>query len=66
MGSVVLPLAGCTPALPDYRCRLTVEVETPEGIGRGSSVLQIAYHVSSNIRSPLVTLQRRSLERTTL
>ncbi|MBS0481510.1 MAG: hypothetical protein JSR96_05040 [Proteobacteria bacterium] len=41
--------AGCSakPALPDYRYRLTVEVDTPEGLRTGSSVIQVASAVSS-------------------
>jgi hypothetical protein len=41
--------AACSsqPTLPDYRYRLTVEVETPEGLRTGSSVIQVASHVSS-------------------
>lgn len=37
-------LSGCAPAedkAPDYRYRLTVEVETPEGAKTGSSVIQV-------------------------
>ena len=37
-------LPGCTAAedkTPDYRYRLTVEVETPEGLKTGSSVIQV-------------------------
>jgi hypothetical protein len=37
-------LAGCTVAedeAPDYRYRLTVEVDTPEGVKAGSSVIQV-------------------------
>jgi hypothetical protein len=39
-----LLLAGCTVAedeAPDYRYRLTVEVDTPEGVKAGSSVIQV-------------------------
>lgn len=47
LGCAVLAMAGCTPALPDYRYRLTVEVDTPDGVRSGSSVIQVASHVSS-------------------
>lgn len=39
-----LMLSGCTDAedkAPDYRYRLTVEVETPEGLTTGSSVIEV-------------------------
>jgi hypothetical protein len=44
-------VTGCStkPALPDYRYRLTVEVETPQGLRTGSSVIQIASHISSSL-----------------
>ncbi|MBJ7440745.1 MAG: hypothetical protein JHD35_17200 [Sphingopyxis sp.] len=42
-----LPMVGCTPELPDYRYRLSVEVDTPDGVRSGSSVIQVASHVSS-------------------
>jgi len=39
---LVLFLAACDdPAAPDYRYRLTVEVETPEGLKTGSSVIEV-------------------------
>jgi hypothetical protein len=43
-GSMVLALPGCGAFgrdLPDYRYRLTVEVETPEGLKTGSSVIEV-------------------------
>jgi hypothetical protein len=36
-----LLLAGCTDDTPDYRYRLTVEVETPQGLRTGSSVIAV-------------------------
>ena len=36
-----LALAGCSDATPDYRYRLTVEVETPDGLRSGSSVIEV-------------------------
>ena len=54
-------LSGCIgkPALPDYRYRLTVEVETPWGLRTGSSVIQVASHVASKyaLRPGFVTTQ---------
>lgn len=40
---LALALAGCfgPDATPDYRYRLTVEVETPEGLKTGSSVIEV-------------------------
>ena len=44
-GAVLLALAaavgGCSDDFPDYRYRLTVEVETPEGLRTGSSVVEV-------------------------
>ena len=37
---------------PDYRYRLTVEVETPEGIRSGSSVIEVITKVSSKYSIP--------------
>lgn len=37
---------------PDYRYRLTVEVETPEGIKSGSSVIQVSKKVTSQYSIP--------------
>lgn len=37
---------------PDYRYRLTVEVETPEGLKAGSSVIQVETAVSRGIPTP--------------
>lgn len=46
--TLLLPgCGGAKSALPDYRYRLTVEVDTPQGLRSGSSVLQVASHVSS-------------------
>jgi hypothetical protein len=46
LGIVVLALAllcaGCTRSLPTYRYRLTVEVETPQGLRIGSSVIEVS------------------------
>lgn len=43
-----LMLSGCAVAedkTPDYRYRLTVEVETPEGVKSGSSVIEITQNM---------------------
>ncbi|KWV91262.1 hypothetical protein [Erythrobacter sp. YT30] len=41
-------LAGCSEgSLPEYRYRLTVEVETPEGLKTGSSVIEVSTRVAS-------------------
>jgi len=34
-------LSGCSRALPTYRYRLTVEVDTPQGLRSGSSVIEV-------------------------
>ncbi|MGB3806614.1 MAG: hypothetical protein WA936_05395 [Erythrobacter sp.] len=41
MGIALLALSGCDDATPDYRYRLTVEVETPEGLRSGSGVIEV-------------------------
>jgi hypothetical protein len=46
-GCAALSVSACAPSLPDYRYRLTVEVDTPDGMRSGSSVIQVASHVSS-------------------
>ncbi|VVT00678.1 hypothetical protein [Erythrobacter sp. EC-HK427] len=38
---VPLTFAGCTEETDDYRYRLTVEVETPDGLRSGSSVIEV-------------------------
>ena len=47
--AVALPLAACSDllgfkTLPTYRYQVTVEVNTPEGLRRGSSVIQVETH----------------------
>lgn len=52
LAGVVMSLPGCGVAgerLPDYRYRLTVEVDTPQGIRTGSSVIQVASSVASKL-----------------
>lgn len=41
MAAIMLLAGGCGERLPAYRYRLTVEVETPEGVRTGSSVIEV-------------------------
>lgn len=52
MAGLVVMLSGCGTALPDYRYRLTVEVETPEGLKTGSSVVEVSTSTTSSISIP--------------
>ncbi len=54
MAGLVVLLSGCGTALLDYRYRLTVEVETPEGLKTGSSVIEVSTSMtgSTSIPSP--------------
>lgn len=47
-----LVLTGCGEQLPTYRYRLTVEVETPEGLRTGSSVIEVRTRRGSGIPGP--------------
>ena len=47
-----LALAGCSDATPDYRYRLTVEVETPDGLRSGSSVIEVETGVAGEYSIP--------------
>jgi hypothetical protein len=47
-----LGLFGCADEVPDYRYRLTVEVETPEGTRSGSSVIEVQTNVASENAIP--------------
>lgn len=42
--AAALLLAGCSVNPPGYRYKLTLEVETPEGIARGYSVVEVTHH----------------------
>lgn len=62
LGSLVL-LPGCgnaKAALPDYRYRLTVEIETSEGVRTGSSVIEVSTAVAgrNSIPTPGVVSHR--------
>lgn len=51
-----LLLSGCAVAedkAPDYRYRLTVEVETPEGLRSGASVIEVRQNIGRSGSSPL-------------
>ncbi len=48
----VVLLAGCDDGAPDYRYRLTVEVETPEGLKTGSSVIEVEQNLGRAGGSP--------------
>lgn len=55
LAGVVLALPGCGTAgedLPDYRYRMTVEVETPEGLKTGSSVIEVQTMVAGRNSIP--------------
>lgn len=52
MAGLVVLLSGCGTALPDYRYRLTVEVETPEGLKTGSSVIEVSTSMTSSTSIP--------------
>ncbi|KUO51366.1 MAG: hypothetical protein APF82_11015 [Sphingomonadales bacterium BRH_c42] len=49
-----LLLAACNPFddTPTYRYRMTVEVDTPEGLKTGSSVIEVDTHMETNPESP--------------
>lgn len=46
--SALLVVSGCSSddEAPDYRYRLTVEVQTPEGLKTGSSVIEVTQHLT--------------------
>lgn len=68
MAGLVVLLSGCGTALPDYRYRLTVEVETPEGLKTGSSVIEVSTSMTSStsIPSPGAVRHRMSGEAVTI
>ena len=54
--TVAVALAGCGDVLgrdlPSYRYRLTVEVNTPEGLKTGSSVIEVESTTSGSLKLP--------------
>ena len=55
LAGMVLALTGCGTSgehLPDYRYRMTVEVDTPEGLKIGSSVIQVQTMVAGRNSIP--------------
>ena len=53
--SLALSSTAChtKPRLPDYRYRMTVEVETPEGLRSGSSVIEVSSSIASKETFPM-------------
>lgn len=49
LGAFALLLPGCGEQFPTYRYRLTVEVETPEGLRTGSSVIEVRTRPSGTL-----------------
>ncbi|MEP0393170.1 MAG: hypothetical protein ABJ205_00340 [Erythrobacter sp.] len=45
-GALLLGGCGAEDVAPDYRYRLTVEVDTPEGLKTGSSVIEVSTKVA--------------------
>ncbi|KEO89086.1 hypothetical protein EH31_13690 [Erythrobacter longus] len=58
--SALLASTGCTAedAAPDYRYRLTVEVDTPEGLRTGSSVIEVQRAVADPVINPSASILR--------
>lgn len=52
LGLLLTPLLGACGQLPSYRYRLTVEVDTPEGMKSGSSVLKVDNWISPRFPGP--------------
>lgn len=50
--SMLLTGCGLTDRTPDYRYRLTVEVDTPQGVRSGSSVIEVQTSVASEYAIP--------------
>jgi len=48
--AAALVLAGCGDGYPDYRYKMTVEVETPDGLKTGSSVIEVRTKEVSTIQ----------------
>ena len=45
----MLGACGSAPSMPDYRYRLKVEIETPQGLRTGSSVIEVSNHLERSI-----------------
>lgn len=52
-------LSGCAPSVPDYHYRLTVEVETPQGLRTGSSVIAVDNDMQLNMNGGGYSLFQR-------
>ncbi|MEO0501377.1 MAG: hypothetical protein AAF205_12610 [Pseudomonadota bacterium] len=52
LGVLAVLLAGCGERLPTYRYKLTVEVDTPEGVRTGSAVREVRSGISGSIPAP--------------
>ncbi|NMW31963.1 hypothetical protein HKD42_07815, partial [Altererythrobacter sp. RZ02] len=53
IGAMTLSGCGLGPdPTPDYRYRLTVEVETPEGLKSGSSVIEVQTNIAGEYSIP--------------
>lgn len=52
MAGIIVMLSGCGSTFPDYRYRLTVEVETPEGLKTGFSVIEVSTSMTSSTSIP--------------
>jgi hypothetical protein len=53
-------LSGCAPSVPDYHYRLTVEVETPQGLRTGSSVIAVDNDMQTNMNGGGYLLYQRA------
>lgn len=47
--ALLLPACGGPPTMPNYRYRLTVEVDTPQGLRTGSSVIEVTNRLVFNM-----------------
>lgn len=52
IGMTLLLISACNQSLPTYRYRLTVEVDTPEGLKTGSSVIEVRAHKGGGFPGP--------------
>ncbi len=49
MAITAIPLAACSRQLATYRYRMTVEIDTPQGVRTGSSVIEVATSQGSGV-----------------